>query len=106
MGKIVATDRDGGLHELTFQEGDTLMQALTDTEDLGVRAECGGCCACATCHVYVASPWLEMLPAQSDDEEAMLDEAFEVTPESRLSCQIILTPALDGLEVTVAPDWD
>ena len=104
--KVIATDRDGGQHELPFQEGDTLMQALTDTEDLGVRAECGGCCACATCHVYVDPEWLAKLPPQSDDEEAMLDEAFEVTAGSRLSCQIVLTPALDGIEVTVAPDWD
>ena len=103
--KVLATDREGGKHELSFQEGDTLMEVLT-SEDLGIRAECGGCCACATCHVYVASPWLERLPAQSDDEEAMLDEAFEVEPGSRLSCQIPLTAELDGMEVTVAPDWD
>ncbi len=103
--RVLATDREGGKHELSFQEGDTLMEVLT-SEDLGIRAECGGCCACATCHVYVASPWLERLPAQSDDEEAMLDEAFEVEPGSRLSCQIALTAELDGMEVTVAPDWD
>jgi ferredoxin, 2Fe-2S len=103
--KVTVTDREGGLHELPFQEGDTLMQVLTD-RDLGVRAECGGCCACATCHVYVAPAWLERLPPQSDDEEAMLDAAFEVAPTSRLSCQIVLTPALDGLAVTIAPDWD
>ena len=94
-----------GEGELTFHEGDTLMVVLTD-EDLGVRAECGGCCACATCHVYVARPWLEKLPPQSDDEMAMLDEAFEVEARSRLSCQIILNPRFDGMEVTIAPDWD
>jgi len=103
--KVVATDREGGLHELSFQEGDTLMQVLTE-QDLGVRAECGGCCACATCHVYVAPAWREKLPAQSEDEIAMLDEAFEVEPNSRLSCQILMTRALDGLEVTIAPDWN
>lgn len=103
--KVLATDREGGRHELPFEEGDTLMEVLT-SEDLGIRAECGGCCACATCHVYVASPWLERLPPQSEDEEAMLDTAFEVTRESRLSCQISMTADLDGMEVTVAPDWD
>ena len=103
--KVKVTDREGGKHELTFHEGDTLMVVLTD-EDLGVRAECGGCCACATCHVYVAKPWLEKLPPQSDDEMAMLDEAFEVEASSRLSCQIILNPGYDGMEVTIAPDWD
>ncbi|MGF1593743.1 MAG: 2Fe-2S iron-sulfur cluster-binding protein [Kiloniellaceae bacterium] len=103
--KVLVTDREGGQHELSFQEGDTLMQVLTD-EDLGVRAECGGCCACATCHVYVAPKWLGQLPPQGDEETAMLDEAFEVEPNSRLSCQIAMTPSLDGIEVTIAPDWD
>ncbi len=103
--KVKVTDREGGEHELPFHEGDTLMQVLTD-EDLGVRAECGGCCACATCHVYVHPAWLERLPAQDEDEVAMLDEAFEVEPNSRLSCQIQMSPALDGLTVTIAPDWD
>jgi len=103
--KVKATDREGGQHEVSFQEGDTLMQVLTD-EDLGIRAECGGCCACATCHVYVAPQWLEKLPAQSEEELSMLDEAFEVEPTSRLSCQILLRAALDGMEVTIAPDFD
>lgn len=103
--KVKVTDREGGQHELPFQEGDTLMQVLTD-EDLGVRAECGGCCACATCHVYVAPQWLDKLAEQSEEELAMLDEAFEVAPTSRLSCQIPLSAALDGLEVTIAPDFD
>ncbi|MEQ8356108.1 MAG: 2Fe-2S iron-sulfur cluster-binding protein [Kiloniellaceae bacterium] len=103
--KVQVTDRAGVQHELAFQEGDTLMQVLTD-EDLGVRAECGGCCACATCHVYVAPEWLERLPAQDEEEVFMLDEAFEVETNSRLSCQIDLKAALDGLTVTIAPDWD
>jgi 2Fe-2S ferredoxin len=103
--KVKVTDREGGEHELSFDEGDTLMEVLT-SEDLGVRAECGGCCACATCHVYVGPAWLDKLPPQSEDEEAMLDEAFEVEPNSRLSCQIPLTAELDGIEVTIAPDWD
>lgn len=103
--KVHVTDREGGQHELDFQEGDTLMQVLTD-EDLGVRAECGGCCACATCHVYVAPEWLDKLPPQSEEEAAMLDEAFEVEPNSRLSCQVPLTAALDGMAVTIAPDFD
>ena len=103
--RVLATDREGGQHELPFQEGDTLMQVLTE-EDLGVRAECGGCCACATCHVYVAPQWLARLPPQSDDEVAMLDLAFGVEANSRLSCQIAMSPALDGLEVVIAPDWN
>ncbi|MEQ9608903.1 MAG: 2Fe-2S iron-sulfur cluster-binding protein, partial [Kiloniellaceae bacterium] len=66
----------------------------------------GGCCACATCHVYIAPEWFAKLPAPSDEEIAMLDEAFEVETNSRLSCQVLLTPELDGMDVTVAPDWD
>jgi 2Fe-2S ferredoxin len=103
--KVLVTDRQGGKHELTYHEGDTLMLVLTD-EDLGVKAECGGCCACATCHVYLAPEWYERLKPPADEEVAMLDEAFEVTPTSRLSCQVFLTSAQDGLEVTIAPDWD
>src|SRR3546814_3503533 len=80
---VRVTDREGVKHELSFQEGDTLMEVLTE-EDLGVRAECGGCCACATCHVYVAPAWVERLQPQIDDEVAMLDGAFEVEPNSRL----------------------
>lgn len=102
--KVLVTDREGGRHELPFQVGDTLMQVLTE-DDLGVRAECGGCCACATCHVYVAPQWLEKLPPQSEDEIDMLDLAFEVETNSRLSCQIAMTPELDGMEVTIAPEW-
>src|SRR3546814_5703851 len=75
--KVIATDREGGMHELPFQEGDTLMEVLT-SEDLGVRAECGGCCACATCHVYVAPQWLDRLLPQSDDEIDMPDLGFAV----------------------------
>src|SRR3546814_14255661 len=95
--KVIATDREGGMHELPFQEGDTLMEVLT-SEDLGVRAECGGCCACATCHVYVAPQWLDRLLPQSDDEIDMLDLAFAVETNSRLSCHIALTPAFHVLE--------
>jgi len=103
--KVKVTDRQGGRHELTFHEGDTLMVVLTD-EDLGVRAECGGCCACATCHVYIGPEWFKKLPPQSDDELDMLDAAFEVQATSRLSCQVIMKPELDGMEVTIAPDFD
>src|SRR3546814_18465989 len=73
--KVIATDREGGMHELPFQEGDTLMEVLT-SEDLGVRAECGGCCPCATCHVYVAPQWLDRLLPQREDEIDMLDLDF------------------------------
>ena len=66
----------------------------------GIDAECGGACACATCHVYVADEWSEIVGKPSQMEEDMLDFAFEVRPTSRLSCQIKVVPALDGLKVT------
>ena len=71
---------------------------------LPIKAECGGACACATCHVYVAPEWTDRLPAMHQDEQDMLDGAFEVHEErSRLSCQILMTEELDGLELTLAP---
>jgi 2Fe-2S ferredoxin len=67
----------------------------------GIDADCGGACACATCHVYVDPAWTAALPAKTDSEEAMLDFALVTSPNSRLSCQIKVTPALDGLIVRV-----
>jgi 2Fe-2S ferredoxin len=73
--------------------------------DLPVEAACGGCCACATCHVYVDAAWLDKLEAASDEEDRMLDEAYQVQENSRLSCQIPFAEALDGLKVTLAPEF-
>lgn len=65
-------------------------------------AQCGGSCACATCHIYVKEPWKSKLPAPSEEEIGMLDGAFDVTEDSRLGCQVFFTKELDGLEVTLA----
>src|SRR3546814_6701883 len=92
MGMMVrVTDREGVKHELSFQEGDTLMEVLTE-EDLGVRAECGGCCSCATCHVYVAPAWVERLQPQIDHEVAKIGRAHVLTPvtNSHLVCRLLL----------------
>jgi 2Fe-2S ferredoxin len=101
--KIVATDRNGGVHELEGRDGWSVMEILRDA-GLPITAECGGACACATCHVYVDESWLEKLPAKSDAETDMLDMALAVEPNSRLSCQITCGPDLDGLQVTIAPE--
>ena len=69
-----------------------------------IKAECGGACACATCHVYVDEDWKDKVPEKSEEEMDMLDLAFDVQENSRLSCQITITPGLDGLKVTLAPD--
>lgn len=104
MAKVFVTDRDGVRHELTGEIGWSVMEIIRDN-NLPIEAACGGCCACATCHVYVDPTWLEKLPPADDDENMMLDEAFEVRDNSRLSCQVKFTAALDGLEVRLAPEF-
>jgi 2Fe-2S ferredoxin len=101
--KIRAIDRNGKHHELEGRDGWTVMEILRDG-GLDISAECGGACACATCHVYVAHDWYEKLTPPREAEIDMLDMALAVEPNSRLSCQITCTPELDGIEVTVAPE--
>lgn len=101
--KIYATDRQGKEHELDGRDGWTVMEILRDA-GLDIAAECGGACACATCQVYVNGGWFEKLPARSDAEIDMLDMAIAVEPNSRLSCQLVCSPELDGIRVTVAPE--
>lgn len=79
------------------------MEVIRD-HGLPIKAECGGACSCATCHVYVSEKWLPKLFAPRDEEIEMLDQAFHVHENSRLSCQILMSDALDGLEVTLAPE--
>ncbi|MAR57122.1 MAG: ferredoxin [Rickettsiales bacterium] len=102
---LKVTDRDGQTHSLEAPDGWRVMEVIRDN-DLPIKAECGGACACATCHVYVAEDWLDRLTPMLDDEEEMLDEAFNVEPNSRLSCQILMRGDLDGLEVTLAPQGE
>jgi len=101
--KIYATDRSGKEHVLEGRDGWTIMEILRDG-GLDVAAECGGACACATCQVYVTDGWFEKLPERSEAEVDMLDMAIGVEPNSRLSCQLICSPELDGIKVTVAPE--
>jgi 2Fe-2S ferredoxin len=101
--KIIATDRKGQVHELEGRDGWTVMEILRDA-GLDVAAECGGACACATCQVYVTDGWFEKLPERSEAEVDMLDMAVGVEPNSRLSCQLVCSPELDGIKVTVAPE--
>ena len=75
--KIFVTDREGNKYTLEGDSGDTLMEVIRDNS-LDIEAACGGCCACATCHVYIEDEWLEKLSARDDDEESMLDQAFDV----------------------------
>ncbi len=101
--KIKVTDRDGNKHELEGDTSSTLMEIIRDAS-LDIEAACGGCCACATCHVYIDKKWLNKINTMDDDEESMLDQAFDVKDTSRLSCQINLTEDLDGIELELAPE--
>lgn len=104
MAKVLVTDRDGKQHELEGTAGWSVMEIIREA-DLPIEAACGGCCACATCHVYVEGDWLAKLEKPDPDEEMMLDEAFEVQDNSRLSCQIKYKDEMDGLTVKLAPEF-
>jgi 2Fe-2S ferredoxin len=97
-------DADGTRHDVCGTVGHSLMRAATDAGLDGIKADCGGCLSCATCHVVVDAAWAERLPPPSGDEEAMLEmTAAPRRRTSRLSCQIVLTEALEGL-VARLPD--
>lgn len=102
MGKIKVRDRLGEVQELVANSGDTIMEIIRDA-GLDIEAACGGCCACATCHVYVTNDVIDKLISMDDDEESMLDQAFDVKKNSRLGCQIEYTDEMDGMEITLAP---
>lgn len=102
MPTITYVHPDGSKDVLEVATGTTVMQAATSEGIDGIVGECGGNCMCATCHVYVEPSQLALLPAMSEEEDAMLDEtASERRENSRLGCQIAMTPALDGLVVRV-----
>jgi 2Fe-2S ferredoxin len=100
---IYVTDYEGTEHRLEGLEGWRAMEVIRDY-GLPIKAECGGACACATCHVYVAAEWVQKLHAPNADETMMMDDAMAVEDNSRLSCQIILEPAFEGLRLTLAPN--
>ena len=102
--KIVVTDYAGVTHEIDAEADWPVMEALK-AAGLTIKAECGGCCLCATCHVYIDEAWVPKVVAKSQDEEMTLSEAAELSDHSRLSCQIRMTPELDGLRLTLAPNF-
>ena len=103
MTKIIVKDREGNIQELSAHIGLTLMEIIRDA-GMDIEAACGGCCACATCHLYIDKDWLSKLSAKEDDEESMLDQAFNVKDNSRLGCQIEFNEGLDGIKVMLAPE--
>ncbi len=101
MAKITFIEHNGKTHEIEANNGGTVMEAATKHNVPGIDADCGGACACATCHVYVDDAWLSKLNPMGSMEESMLDFADGVQPNSRLSCQIVVNEDLDGLVVTI-----
>ena len=99
--KIFVTDLEGKEHALDAVPGWRVMEIIRE-HGLPIKAECGGCCACATCHVYVDEDWQSKIADMNEEEEYMLDDAFDLQDNSRLSCQIIMSEELDGLKVTLA----
>ena len=100
MTKITYVDHAGKSTTVEAEDGSTVMETAIRNDIAGIVAECGGSCACATCHVYVDEAWIEKVGKAGPLEEDMLDFAFDVRPTSRLSCQITVAPELDGLVVT------
>ena len=99
MAKITYIEHNGTEHVVEVANGMTVMEGARDNNIPGIDADCGGACACSTCHVYVDPAWFAKLPAIEPMEEDMLDFAYERKENSRLSCQLKVSSALDGLTV-------
>ncbi len=104
MPTLNVITRSGEVHSLESVSGVSVMEAMRDNGIDEVLALCGGCASCGTCHVYVNSPLLDVLPPISPEEHELLTASEHHKPESRLSCQLRLTEALDGLTVRIAPE--
>ena len=101
MAKITFVTHENQEYTVEIQNGLTVMEGAIKNNVPGIDADCGGACACATCHVYINQDWIEKLNPKEDTEEDMLDFAFDVKENSRLSCQISVTDELDGLIVNL-----
>ena len=99
MPKITYIEHNGKSHEVEIANGLSVMEGAVQNNIPGIDADCGGSCACATCHVYVDEKWFNKLPKKESAEEDMLDIAFQPNKQSRLSCQIVVNEDLDGLVV-------
>lgn len=101
MTRINFITAEGKSLQLEAQDGMSVMELAVAHNVPGIDADCGGACACATCHVYIDQAWVDKLPAKSDLEIKMLEFATSVSPQSRLSCRLSIEPAMDGLLMTV-----
>ena len=104
MPKLIVVNRAGEEQAVDGDTGLSVMEVIRDNGFDELLALCGGCCSCATCHVYVDPAFADALPAMSEDEKDLLDSSDHRNDTSRLSCQVVLTDAMDGLRVTIAPE--
>jgi 2Fe-2S ferredoxin len=102
--RLIVTTRDGSEHEVEARAGWSVMENIRDNGFDELLALCGGCCSCATCHVHVDAEWIGRLKPVQADEDDLLDSSDHRTGTSRLSCQILFAPELDGLRVRIAPE--
>ena len=101
MPKVTYIEHNGKEHVIEVEKGLSIMEGAIQNGVPGIDADCGGACACATCDVYVDENWIDKLEEQSDSEKDMLDFAFEIKKNSRLSCQLILNDQHDGIVVNL-----
>jgi 2Fe-2S ferredoxin len=104
MPKLIVVNRAGEESEVTVGDGLTVMEAIRDNGFDELLALCGGCCSCATCHVFVDPAFADKLPPMTEDEDDLLDSSDHRDASSRLSCQLPFSAELDGLKVTIAPE--
>nr|MBA4768912.1 2Fe-2S iron-sulfur cluster binding domain-containing protein [Sphingobium sp.] len=104
MPKLIVVNRAGEEQAVEGDAGLSVMEVIRDNGFDELLALCGGCCSCATCHVYVDEDFAASLPPMSDDENDLLDSSDHRNSSSRLSCQVVVTDALDGLRITIAPE--
>lgn len=104
MPNIIITTREGVEHSVEAAEGLSLMEVIRDAGMDEMLALCGGCCSCATCHVKIDPAFMATLPPISEDESDLLDSSDHRDDRSRLSCQVPVTEAMNGLRVTIAPE--
>lgn len=101
MAKITFIDSNGERTEVDAKLGESIMRNALDNGIEGIAAECGGCLSCATCHGYVGEAWADKVPEATEDEKVMVECAIDVRPTSRLTCQIVMTEELDGIEIEI-----
>lgn len=104
MPKLTVTNREGETSDIEVEDGLTVMEAIRDNGFDELLALCGGCCSCATCHIYVDDAGSGTLPEMSEDEDDLLESSDHRKENSRLACQVALTSDLDGMKVTISPE--